>query len=492
MTSRDVIFDEESTWNWNGQQPTQVIFDNDAEEERQQLLQQQIRTVSIPESPPNDVPTAAETSSTTVESNVVAESRLRRVQKRPAWMQDFEVTEVQSDNYDTIAHYALLSDCDLITFQEAIKDLKWAKSIGVKWVYKTKLNKDGGVDKYKARLVAKGYKQEFGVDYKEVFAPVAKLDTIRLVLSMAAQNSWSIHQLDVKSAFLHGELEEEVYIDQPPGYVKQGYENQVVQSSAGVFISQNKYALEILDKFMLKDCNSIITPSEVGLKLSKSGAGKMVDSTLYKQIVGSLMYLTSTRPDIMHAVNLISRYMENPTEVSDFGCKKNFSLFESDYAGDLDDRKSTSGAVFMLNYGAIAWSSKKQQIVTLSTTEAEFVAAASSSCQAIWLRRLLEVLYNQQQGPTVIYCDNLSAIKLSKNLVLHGRSKHIAVRYHFLRDLCKDGVIDLVFCKSEDQIADILTKPLKPAVFMKLRSMLGVCSSKEVVAASGKALQIDS
>lgn len=130
--------------------------------------------------------------------------------------------------------------------------------------------------------------------------------------------------------------------------------------------------------------------------------------------------------------------------------------------------------------------------MTLSTTEAEFVAAASSSCQAIWLRRLLEVLYNQQQGPTVIYCDNLSAIKLSKNLVLHGRSKHIDVRYHFLRDLCKDGVIDLVFCKSEDQIADILTKPLKPAVFMKLRSMLGVCSSKEVVAASGKALQIDS
>ena len=112
--------------------------------------------------------------------------------------------------------------------------------------------------------------------------------------------------------------------------------------------------------------------------------------------------------------------------------------------------------------------------MTLSTTEAEFIAAASSSCQAIWLRRLLEVLHNQQQGPTVIYCDNLSVIKLSKNLVLHGRSKHIDVRYHFLRDLCKDGVIDLVFCKSEDQIADILTKPLKPAVFMKLRSMLGV------------------
>ena len=134
----------------------------------------------------------------------------------------------------------------------------------------------------------------------------------------------------------------------------------------------------------------------------------------------------------------------------------------------------------MLNSGAITWSSKKQQIVTLSTTEAEFVAAASTSCQAIWLRRLLEMLDYQQHDPTVIHCDNISAIKLSKNLVLHGKSKHIDVRYHFLRDLCKEGVIDLVFCKSEDQIADIMTKPLKSMAFLKLRSMLGICSLNEV------------
>ncbi|KAM7489606.1 hypothetical protein LguiB_027090 [Lonicera macranthoides] len=185
------------------------------------------------------------------------------------------------------------------------------------------------------------------------------------------------------------------------------------------------------------------------------------------------------------AAKRIFRYLKG---TSDFGIlykrgeKTSLIGFsDSDYAGDLDDRKSTSGAVFMLNFGAITWSSKKQQVVTLSTTEAEFIAAASSSCQAIWLRRLLEVLHNQQQGPTVIYCNNMSAIKLSKNPVLHGRSKHIDVRYHFLRDLCKDGVINLVFCKSEEQIADIFTKPLKPAVFLRLRSMLGVCSAKDVV-----------
>ncbi|KAL6323292.1 hypothetical protein AAG906_029299 [Vitis piasezkii] len=449
VTSRDVIFDEESTWNWNGQQPTQVIFDNDAEEERQQLLQQQIPTVSIPESPPNDAPTAAETSSTTAESNVVAESRLRRVRKRPAWMQDFEVTGVQFDNYDTIAHYALLSDCDPITFQEAIKDLKcWElvelpkgqKSIGVKWVYKTKLNKDGGVDTYKARLVAKGTSKNSEWIIKRCLLQVAKLDTIRLVLSMAAQT----HGLSI-------ELEEEVYIDQPR-YAKQGYENQVVQSSAGVFISQKKYALEILDKFI-----------EVGPKLSKSGAGKRVDSTIYKRIVGSLMYPTSTRPDI----------------ISSFDRKKNFSLFE---------RALRSGVY--VEFGAITWSSKKQQIVTLSTMEAEFVLCSIKLMSSYLVRRLLEVLYNQQQGPTVISCDNLFAIKLSKNLVLHGRSKHIDVRYHFLRDLCKDGVIDLVFCKSEDQIADILTKP-SSSCFMKFQVCLEFVLQRRLWSL-GKALQIDS
>ncbi|KAB2610785.1 hypothetical protein D8674_018817 [Pyrus ussuriensis x Pyrus communis] len=129
-----------------------------------------------------------------------------------------------------------------------------------------------------------------------------------------------------------------------------------------------------------------------------------------------------------------------------------------------------------MSSGAVSWSSKKQQIVTLSTTEAEFVAAASCSCQAIWLRRMLGVLGYQQQDSTLIYCDNVSAIKLSRNPVMHGRSKHIDVRYHFLRDLCKEGVIELHYCKSEDQVADLMTKPLKQPAFEKLRSMLGVCS----------------
>ena len=130
----------------------------------------------------------------------------------------------------------------------------------------------------------------------------------------------------------------------------------------------------------------------------------------------------------------------------------------------------------MMNSGAVSWSSRKQQVVTLSTTEAEFIAAATSACQAIWLRRILDDLHFQQHDPTIIHCDSSSAIKLSKNPVLHGRSKHIDVRYHFLRDLSNEGTIELVYCRSEDQIADIMTKALKLDAFEKLRNLLGMCS----------------
>jgi hypothetical protein len=221
-----------------------------------------------------------------------------------------------------------------------------------------------------------------------------------------------------------------------------------------------------------------------------------IDSTVYKQMVGSLMYLTATRPDLMFSVSLINRYMERPTD-SHFQAAKRilryikgmtgFGIFykkggseelvgysDSDYAGDQNDRKSTSGYAFLMNSGAVSWSLKKQLVVTLFTTEAEFVAAASSTCQVVWLRRILTVLNQEQSSPTVVFCDNISAIKLSKNPVMHGRSKHIDVRFHFLRDLVKDGILELIHCSTQQQVADILTKPLKLDTFLKIRNLLGV------------------
>ncbi|GKU89829.1 hypothetical protein SLEP1_g3916 [Rubroshorea leprosula] len=195
---------------------------------------------------------------------------------------------------------------------------------------------------------------------------------------------------------------------------------------------------EVLDRFQMKNCNSVTTPVDKGVKLVKDPGGKSVDNKLYKQIVRSLMYLTATRPDIMHDFGLFYKKGDQ-TDLAGFT--------DSDYAGDLDDRKSTSGFVFMLGFGAISWSSKKQPIVTLSTTEAEYVVATSCACQAIWLRRIMEELELNQHEATSIYCDNSSAIKLSKNPVLHGSSNHIHVRIQFEGGFADSRSADMVLSR---------------------------------------------
>jgi len=197
-----------------------------------------------------------------------------------------------------------------------------------------------------------------------------------------------------------------------------------------------------------------------GHKLIKDENGVKVDATKYKQIVGCLIYLAATRPDLMYVLSLISRFMKCPTELhmqavkrvlkylngtinlgimyKRGGSEKLEAYIDSDYAGNLDDRKITSRYVFMLSSGVVSWSSKKQPVVTLSTTEAEFIAAAFCACQSVWMRRVLKKLDHTQSESITVYCDNNSTIKLSKNPVLHDRSKHIDVRFHFLRDLTND------------------------------------------------------
>ena len=269
-----------------------------------------------------------------------------------------------------------------------------------------------------------------------------------------------------------------------------------------IYICQKKYALEVLHRFGMMESNSVGSPMVPGFKVSKDGDGKTIDETYYKQLVGSLMYLTATRPDLMFVTCLISRYMAKPMHIHLLLAKRalrylkgtvNYGLHykkggdgellaftDSDYARDVDDRKSTSGYVFLMSSGAVSWCSKKQPIVTLSTTEAEFVAAATCVCQGIWMKRILEVLGHSHGDGITIMCDNSSTIKLSKNPIMHGRNKHIDVRFHFLRNLTKEGTIELVHCGTEDQVADIMTKPLKLEVFQKLRKMLGVCEIPDI------------
>ncbi|CAL2270439.1 unnamed protein product [Prunus armeniaca] len=203
---------------------------------------------------------------------------------------------------------------------------------------------------------------------------------------------------------------------------------EVVQSAAGNFICQKKYVLKVLERFYMMSCNPVGTPTEIGLKLTRDLNGERIYNTYFKQIVGSLMYLTSIRLDIMHAVSMISRYMDNPTEMHLKATKRIFRYLKGTSNFGILYKKGEKPSFFGFNdsdyAGAISWSSKKQQLVTLSTTEVEFVVAASCSCQAIRLRRMLEVLVHQQQGPTTIFCDNVSAIKLSRNLVMHGRQTY--------------------------------------------------------------------
>ncbi|KAL0549594.1 hypothetical protein IC582_014080 [Cucumis melo] len=207
------------------------------------------------------------------------------------------------------------------------------------------------------------------------------------------------------------------------------------------------------------------------------------------------MYLTATRPDILFDVSMLSRFMTNPKrshwEVGkrvlryilgtiNFGIyyKKVsesvlFDFCDSDRGGNVDDHKSTSSYVFSMGSCVFSWTSKKQSIFSLSTTETEYISLAITRCQALCLRWMLKELECTQRSETVLFCDNGSAITLSKNPVFHGRSKHIIIKYHFIRDLVKDGEMIVKYCKTQDQVADIFTKVLKFDLFVKFRGKLG-------------------
>ncbi|KAH9657526.1 hypothetical protein KPL70_023114 [Citrus sinensis] len=225
---------------------------------------------------------------------------------------------------------------------------------------------------------------------------------------------------------------------------------EVKQKEEDIFISQESYAKEILKKFKMNDCKPISMPVEYGVKLSKHDEGEDIDSTFFKSLVGSLCYLTCTRPDILYVVGLLVGYSD------------------SDWGGDVDDRKSITGFVFFMGDTTFTWMSNKQPIVTLSTCEAEYVAATSSVCHAIWLRNLLKELGLPQEESTEICVDNKLAIALSKNPVFHDRSKHIDTRYHFIRECIARKEVQIKYVKSQDQAADIFTKPLKQEDFVWL------------------------
>eukprot|EP00253_Pinus_taeda_P034421 PITA_34421 len=277
---------------------------------------------------------------------------------------------------------------------------------------------------------------------------------------------------------------------------------EVEQNENGIFISQAKYVNEELKIFNMQESKAAIAPTMMGLKLSKEDNSKDFDPSLHKIIVGCLMYLTATRSDIMYAVSLIFRFMERPKEAhwqaakiimryvkgtKRFGilytaseCSDLIRYTDSDWGGSVYDWKRTSGYVFHMGSGAISQASKKQPIATLSTAEAEYVAATVAICQAVWIRRMLRSLWQEQTKGTVIFCDNSSAIALSNNFVFHKRTKHIDTKFHYIKELVNNGAIVLKHCRIQEQVADILTKPLGHKSFEFLRKCLGMTDNPAV------------
>jgi hypothetical protein len=268
-----------------------------------------------------------------------------------------------------------------------------------------------------------------------------------------------------------------------------------------MFLSQSKYAKNIVKKFGMDNARHKRTPAPTHLKLTKDEGGPGVDQCLYRSMIGSLLYLTASRPDISYAVGVCARYQAEP-KVSHLNQVKRILKYingtcdygmlyshgsepvlsgycDADWAGSADDRKSTSGGCFFLGNNLISWFSKKQNCVSLSTAEAEYIAAGSSCSQLVWMKQMLTE-YNVTQNVMTLFCDNLSAINISKNPIQHSRTKHIDIRHHFIRDLVEDKVITLEHVATELQLADIFTKALDATQFENLRGKLGICLSEEL------------
>lgn len=527
---------------------------------------------------------------------------------------DHVTTEKLSDPLKAFVHQ--VSSCDIPTgIHAALADPNWSraiqeemsalqqnktwslvslptgkKTVGCRWVFTIKYKADGKIERYKARLVAKGYTQTYGVDYRETFSPVAKLNSVRVLLSLAANLNWPLHQFDVKNAFLHGNLEEEVYMDLPPGYTvgssgvvcklqralyglkqsprawfgrfsmameKYGFHQshsdhtlflkhrrgkitaliiyvddmiitgndvseiakleeqlgsefemknlgglkyflgiEVARSNRGIFLSQRKYVLDLLAEVGMLDCKPIDTPMAQNDKLGEFQHQVPTNKERYQRLVGKLIYLSHTRPDIAYAVSVVSQYMHNPSKdhmdavirilrylksapgrgimYSKNGHVKIDGYTDADWAGCVDDRKSMAGYFTFVGGNLVTWRSKKQNVVALSSAESEFRGISKGICELLWLRRLMTELGFAPTTEMNLFCDNKAAIAISHNPIQHDRTKHIEVDRHFIKHNLVKRIVRFPFVRSEDQLADMLTKAISSQNFYSSLDKLGI------------------
>ncbi|KAJ0804413.1 putative RNA-directed DNA polymerase [Helianthus annuus] len=478
---------------------------------------------------------------------------------------------------------------------ELVKLPKGKRALKNKWVYKVKTEEHTSRPRYKARLVVKGFSQRKGIDFDEIFSPVVKMSSIRVILGLAASLDLEVEQMDVKTAFLHGDLDKEIYMEQPEGFQvkgkedyvcklqkslyglkqaprqwykkfesvmgKQGYRKtisdhcvffqrfgdddfiilllyvddmliigknaeRIVQlkkelsksfsmkdlgpakqilgiritrdrASKKLHMSQEQYIEKVLSRFNMAKAKAVSSPLTPNFKLTDKDCPSSkeeiedMDKVPYASAVGSLMYaMVCTRPDIAHAVGVVSRFLSNPGKKHWEAVKWIFRYLrgssklgitfgneepmlvgytDSDLAGNKDNMKSTSGYLMTFAGGAVSWQSRLQKYVALSTTEAEYVAATEACKELLWLKRFTQELGFMQRR-YVVLCDNQSAIHLAKNSMFHKRTKHIDVKYHWNRDALEDKLFELDKVHTEDNGSDMLTKSLA-------REKLKICCS---------------
>lgn len=485
-------------------------------------------------------------------------------------------------SFDSVSWKAAM-ECEMQSHEdngtwELVELPKGKRVVGSRWVFKVKRNEVNEIIRYKARIVAQGYTQHFGEDYDEVFAPVTKHATLRVLLTLAGKRNLVLKHLDVRTAYLYGDIKEEIYMRQPPGYEVRGKEELVCRlrrsiyglrqsarcwnqklsdvlskigfqaSSADscLFVANRNgktvYLIVYVDDFLigceseqeivrvheqLKEFFEIIclgdvkhflglevrkennvynlaltnyidklvtrtglseakvakTPMDQGYLKNEIESKPMEDCTKYRSVVGALLYVAvCARPDIMNSAAILGRKFSSPSE-NDWTAAKRVVRYlkgtrdwklqlgsnaiqelvafsDADWAGDTRTRKSTTGFVVYYAGGAVSWASRRQDSVTLSTMEAEYVALAETCQEVIWLRRLLMDLGELQKNATIVNEDNQACLSFAKLERCSKRSKHIETKHHFVRDLCEGGDVILQYCPTDNMNADIFTKPL--------------------------------
>ena len=529
-------------------------------------------------------------------ASTVSEERQPRNIKLPEWTKDYVMFQnVENFNRDEAPQtYRQAINCSnkemwMKAMETEIESFKennvWelvdktpdSKVVDTKWVYKLKRDPDGNIERYKARLVAKGFTQREGIDFADTFSPVVRHSTMRMLFSLAAKFDLDIVHLDVTTAFLNGDLKEDLFIKPPEGmnlptnkvfklkkaiyglkqsarswndkahttlinlgYKQSQYEPCVyfkkidgkiiiialyvddffifhnhkketdklraelikifklrdlgeATNCLGLQISRNRkqgeiklshknYILNLLKQYNMEDCKPVSTPlSDLKPLLSSETPHEEKLVKPYQQLIGSLLYLAVTsRPDIAYAVTFLSQFNTKPTSKHFAAAKRvlrylkgstNFSLCfrksnqdiigysDADWANNCPNRKSFSGNVFIYSNAAISWECRKQATTSLSSTEAEYISLSDASKEAIHLKNLLSELIGRS-GPIVINCDNQSALNLTENPILHRRTKHIDVKYHFIRDQVKNNHVNVFYVPDEEMVADALTKPV--------------------------------